>query len=57
MILFLSFFCQEWEVRYHYQEVYLYAYNLLTVTGINLSEGCTKFNGVKAQKIQRFVMV
>ena len=36
---------------------YIYAYNLLNVTDINLSESCKKSNGVSADKIQRFVMV
>ena len=51
MFLFISFFCQEWNVRYHYREVHLYAYNLLTVTGINL-RSCKKSNRVSAEKIQ-----
>ena len=35
----------------------IYAYNLLNVTDINLSESCKKSNGVSAEKIQRFVML
>ena len=35
----------------------IYAYNLLNVTDINLSESCKKSNGISAEKIQRFVMV
>ena len=44
-------------MRYHYKDVYLYAYNLPTVTGNNLNEPCKKPNGVTAENIQRFVMV
>ena len=32
-------------------------YNLPNLTGNYLSESCKKSNGVKAEKIQRFVMV
>ena len=35
----------------------IYAYNLLNVTGIYLSERCKKSNVVSEEKIQRFVMV
>ena len=36
---------------------YIYAYNLLNVTGISLSESCKKSNGASADKIKKFVMV
>ena len=35
----------------------IYAYNLLNITDINLSEGSKKSYGISAEKIQRFVMV
>ena len=56
MLLFILFFCQDGSWDYITKKC-IYAYNLLNVAGINLSESCKKSNGVSAEKIQRFVMV
>ena len=50
MLLFISIFCQEQKLRYHYREFReLYAQNLLA--------SCKKLNDVSIKKAQRYVIV